>query len=415
MQSRTTDYPTSAPLARPENGYLAPKPPHCPACGASVTTVFYEMDGVPVHSCLLVDSRNEALAYPTGQIRLGFCDSCGFIANLAFDPTHLDYSAAYEETQGFSSRFNAFAHDLASSLVDRYDIRNKSILEIGAGKGEFLAVLCELGNNRGTGIDPAYVKGRISPEAEARLEFITDFYSERYSHLSGDVVCCRHTLEHIQPVEQFLRVVRRSIGDRRDTVVVFEVPDVSRVLRETAFWDIYYEHCSYFSLGSLARLFRACDFEILDLYAAFDDQYLLIEAKPGLQTAQPSLPGEEDMEALRQDVLYFTANHATNLQQYRAHMERIRGRGQKAVLWGSGSKAVAYLNALHIDDEIEFVVDINPFKHGKYLAGSGHEIVPPEFLKTYAPDIVIAMNPIYCDEIRAQLKHLAVPAEVVAV
>jgi hypothetical protein len=216
-------------------------------------------------------------------------------------------------------------------------------------------------------------------------------------------------------VHHFVRTVRQSIGDRRDTIVVFEVPDILRVLRERAFWDIYYEHCSYFSLGSLARLFRACDFEILDLYTAFDDQYLLIEARPGHGEPQPLLPREDDIEVLKDEVTRFTANYARTLEQYRANLEDIQRLGQKAVLWGSGSKAVAYLNALQITDEIEFVVDINPFKHGKFLAGSGHEIVPPEFLKTYAPDIVIAMNPIYRDEIRAQLQLMAVPAEVVAV
>ena len=68
---------------------------------------------------------------------------------------------------------------------------------------------------------------------------------------------CRHTLEHIAPTGRFLRTIRNVIGDRSDTVVLFELPDAVRILREGAFWDINYEHCSYFSPGSLSRLFRA--------------------------------------------------------------------------------------------------------------------------------------------------------------
>ncbi len=91
---------------------------------------------------------------------------------------------------------------------------------------------------------------------------------------------CRHTLEHIRPVAEFLATIRRAVGDRRDVVILFEVPDVIRVLEEAAFWDVYYEHCSYFSAGSLARLFRSQGFEVLDARLEYDDQYVIVEARP---------------------------------------------------------------------------------------------------------------------------------------
>ena len=83
-----------------------------------------------------------------------------------------------------------------------------------------------------------------------------DFYGPRYSHLQADYVCCRHTLEHIGPVRDFVSLVRETIGDRRHVNVFFELPDMERVLEHGVFWDIYYEHCTYFTRGSLARLFR---------------------------------------------------------------------------------------------------------------------------------------------------------------
>jgi hypothetical protein len=61
------------------------------------------------------------------------------------------------------------------------------------------------------------------------------------------------TLEHIAPTGDFVGAVRRAVGDDPQTVVFFQVPDVIRILKEQAFWDIYYEHCNYFSAGSLAR------------------------------------------------------------------------------------------------------------------------------------------------------------------
>ena len=94
-------------------------------------------------------------------------------------------------------------------------------------------------------------------------------------------------------------------------------------------------------------------------------------------------------------------------------MEEIRGRNQRAVVWGAGSKAVSFLNALEITDEIPYVVDINPYKKGRYIPGSGQKIVQPLFLKKLRPEIVILMNPIYRQEIEAQLRKFEVKAELI--
>lgn len=241
---------------------------------------FYEQKGVPAHSCLLMDSPAEARSYPRGDLKLGFCPACGFISNLAFDVRLNEYSQRYEETQHFSPRFNRFAEDLARRLVERYDLGRREILEIGCGKGEFLELLCKFGAKGGIGIDPGYHENRLQSEAAKRIRFIRDLYSERYSHLAADFVLCRHTLEHIHETKRFMEMIRRSIGNRHDSIVFFELPDVYRVLRECAFWDLYYEHCTYFSLGSLARLFRLTGFDVTELWAEYDDQYLLIAAHP---------------------------------------------------------------------------------------------------------------------------------------
>ncbi|MFQ5760309.1 MAG: class I SAM-dependent methyltransferase, partial [Acidiferrobacterales bacterium] len=242
-----------------------PKGGVCPNCATTVMSVFYELRGVPVHSVLLMPTREIALNYPKGDIELAFCQHCGFISNLAFDPAMLEYSSSYEETQGFSPTFNAFHQRLATYLIDRYDLHNKDIIEIGCGKGEFLTLLCELGRNRGFGFDPAYVRERNNSPVKDRITFINDFYSKKYSHCKADFVCCKMTLEHIQDTAAFVSMVRRSSADRANTIVFFQVPDVTRILREMAFWDIYYEHCSYFAQGSLARLFQHCGFNVIDV------------------------------------------------------------------------------------------------------------------------------------------------------
>lgn len=390
-------------------------PDICPACGGSSTELFHEVRNVPVNSCILVPSREEAVGFGRGDLRLAFCSGCGFIWNTAFDRALAEYSGRYEETQGYSPRFVAFARDLAQDWIDRHGLRDRTVLEIGCGKGEFLQMLCEIGPNDGIGIDPSYHPDRLVGEATARMRFIQDFYSEAYSDLSADAVVCRHTLEHIPHVEEFVRSVRRALGDRHSTVVLFELPDVYRVLEEIAFWDIYYEHCSYFTLGSLTRLFRRAGFEPVRLSVEFDDQYLILEAFPTDSPSSAYLAGEDDLEATGKAVRRFAQEYPATINRWKSELHELSSAGRKVVIWGAGSKGVSYLTTLGVVDEIPYAVDVNPHKHGMFMAGTGQEIVSPDFLRSYQPDDVVVMNPIYVDEITAMLRDLGLDPEVRAV
>ncbi|MGQ4647528.1 methyltransferase domain-containing protein [Lyngbya aestuarii] len=386
----------------------------CPNCGHKELWLFYEIRNVPVHSCLMLSSQQEALEFPCGDVVLGFCEHCGFITNVVFDPQWSAYAPNYEDQQSFSPTFNQFALDLANRLIEKYDLRHKDIVEIGCSKGDFLLLLCELGQNRGVGIDPSTAPGRVQSEAADRVTFIRDYYSERYADQVGNFICCRHTLEHIHPTAEFVSTVRRSIGERLDTVVFFEIPDTTRVLQDLAFEDIYYEHCSYFTPGSLARLFRSCGFQVTDLYRAYGEQYLLIEARPVATPSEKIHPLEESLEQTIQDVKHFATSIRKKLEYWKQHLQKMQEQGKRVVVWGSGSKCVAFLTTLDTIDKIEYVVDINPHRHGKFIPGVGKQIMSPEFLKDYKPDQVIVMNPIYCNEIQQMLNEMGVMTEVIS-
>ncbi len=371
-------------------------------------SVFYEVEKVPVNSVLLVINRDEALNFQTGNITLAVCPACGFISNIAFDEALTQYTARYEATQGYSPTFNKFHQALAQDLIERYDLRGKDLIEIGCDKGDFITMLCELGENRGVGFDPAYVPGRHPSPAAERLTFIPDFYSEKYTDYRADFICCKMTLEHIPNVGEFISTVRRSIGANHESVVFFQIPNARYVLCDVAFWDIYYEHCSYFTKGSLARLFRRNGFEVRDLWTAYDDQYLMIEARPVAATSGAgALADEESPAETMQMVDYFVEHYEAKRNEWRRKLEEMKSAGQKVVLWGGGSKGVAFLTTLNQSlDDIAYAVDINPIKTGTFMAGTGQEIVSPTFLVDYKPDVVIIMNPVYLDEITRDLHAL---------
>lgn len=382
----------------------------CPGCGLSGMKEFYSFNEAPVHSVQLIRTLEEAINYPKGSVRLGFCGGCGFISNTAYDPSVQEYSGNCEETQGFSDTFNAFAKKLASELVEKYSLRGRHIIEIGCGKGEFLTLLCEMGKNSGTGFDPAYVDGRC--ETSANVEFIKDFYSEKYSGTRGDFIICKMTLEHIGETGAFLKTLRRSLEGRNETVLFFQVPDVTRVLGELAFWDIYYEHCSYFSSGSLARLFRDSGFEVTGIRKDYGGQYIILEARPSGALQTKPLPGEDDIETIKELVEYFAQNIPLKLSSWKSRLDEFEKKGLKTVIWGSGSKGVAFLTTLDAGGRIAKAVDINPYRKGTFMAGTGHEIVAPEYLLELKPDAVIVMNPVYTGEVERELMRLGIKAEL---
>jgi SAM-dependent methyltransferase len=384
----------------------------CPGCGALGMDVFFELQGVPANSCILLGTREEALAYPRGDLELGFCSTCGFISNMAFDGRLTEYSSRYEETQSFSDTFNAFHRKLAERLIERYDLHGKDVLEIGCGKGEFIALLAELGKNRGVGFDPGYRQERTPEALSGRLKFVKDFYSEKYSAYQADFVCCKMTLEHIHPASRFVATVRRAVGERYDTVVFFQIPDATRIVRDCAFEDIYYEHCSYFSPGSLGRLFRRNGFDVLNLETEYAGQYLAIEARPARGAAGAPLPQENDLAALARHVAEFPGKCRTKVNEWRRRVREAHGRGRKIVLWGSGSKGVSFLTTLGVGESIDYAVDINPHRQGYFMPTTGQRIVAPDFLQEYRPDVVIIMNAIYRDEIARDLDRMALRPEI---
>ncbi len=387
----------------------------CPNCFAKGMDIVYELSDIPVHSTINMPDAQSARKFPTGDLRLGYCPRCAFLANTVYDNSTQEYCTQCEESQHASPTFTKFAQTLAQRWIDRYNIRGKRIVEVGCGKGEFLVLMCEMGDNWGVGIDPTYQPWRTNSPAADRLEFIQDYYSEKYTHIPCDVIMCRHTLEHIHNTGEFLSMIRRTIGDRKDMLVLFELPDVTRILREGAFWDIYYEHCSYFSPGSLARLFRQAGFELLELERDYADQYLLIAGKPTDVPTVPKLPLENDLSEMDQLVSHFRSTVQQSISNWRKMITDAVARGEKVVLWSALSKAVSFLTTTKTSDLIEYAVDINPHRQNKHLASAGAKIVSPDFLKTYKPDHVILMNPIYIPEVQRDLDSIGVRAKLWAV
>jgi len=386
----------------------------CQVCESDAIEVIFETHEVPVHVGLLWPKREEALKAPIGEIRLGYCRNCGYVSNLDFNPELMQYTQEYDNSLHFSPRFQSYARSQADRLVEIYNLYGKDIIEIGSGKGDFLRTLCELGDNRGIGFDPSYVPDLNEKKQSTKIRFIKDYYSEQYSYYKVDLICSRHVLEHIPHPTEFLTTLRRTLGNRTDTAIFFEVPDFLSTLSELRIWDIIYEHCSYFTGRSLAFLVEKCNFDILDIASEFDGQFLTIDLQPH-QNSRQNKPRTNNTNQDDKDdkVERFINNYNQKMSIWKRQLKEIKESGKRAVVWGAGAKGLSFLNMLKVQNEIKFAVDINPRKHGMYIAGTGQKIIPPEFLLKYKPDVVIVMNPIYKQEIQRQVEDLKVACEFI--
>jgi hypothetical protein len=354
----------------------------------------------------LCSTREEATAVARGDLEIVICSTCSHAFNTCFDERLADYTGAYENSLHYSPTFRDYAEQQADDLIRRYGLRGKQVIEIGCGDAYFLRLLCVRGNNRGLGFEPR--TGEDVLQAGDDISIVQDYYSEKYSHAGGDLVCCRQVLEHIPDPIRFLTAVHRALGGNPDAVVFFEVPNASCLFRERRVWDVLYEHFSYFTPASLQYAFAQAGFEVRRIQESFGGQYLCIEAvrtEAGIATTAPAASADQYVA----QALEFSQDIAHRLSEWQF---RLRSEQGNVAVWGAGSKGSMFLNLVDGSDAVRFVIDVNPRKHGMYIAGTGHRIQAPHALGTAQGLSVLLMNPLYEQEVRQMVDGLGVQAQV---
>ncbi len=376
--------------------------------------MFYRAEGVPVSIGSLWNTHHEAVNCSKGDITLAVCHDCGLITNQAFDPDLLDYQQAYDNSLDCSEVFREYAQSLADHLIRTFNLHGKTIIEIGCGNGQFLNLLCELGDNTGVGYDPSYVPANDATACSPSVRIEPRTFTGQNGDDPIDFICCRQVLEHISDPSSFLASVRRATG-KRDTGLYFEVPNMMHALRSCSIGTIIYEHCAYYCSTSLAHIFRAAGFDVREVSEDFDGQFLGIDAYSGT-LEKPDGTAQLDSASVREivdAVDKFQRTWAKKLQSLLGTLSSQRARQSPAVVWGAGARAVSILNTLDEPSLIHCAIDINPNKRGKFIAGTGHPIQAPEDLRQIRPGTVIIMNEIYADEISQALHALGLQCELV--
>lgn len=378
----------------------------CPICSNSIeNSPFYETVQ-PVNENVLFENIESAKLSAIGKISLVFCDKCSFVFNTDFDLSTVDYSENYQYTLPPSAQFMKFIDHMVQTLIDDEKVKNKTILELGCGKGEFLHEICSRGKNKGLGYDTCYEGPKQISDPE--IQFFDRFYSSVLdSKVKADFLIARQTLEHIESPHAFVLDMLSAL--KFDGNICLETPNLDWILDNCTFWDFYYEHCSYYNLASYKHLLAHHGLNITSTYYWFDKQYMSVISQPAKEK-QIDLPSSDLTKARIES---FTAQYQKKKSRIVNFCREQQELGQ-LVIWGGAAKGVTFCNIFWEVLEKAIVVDINPIRQNKFVPCVGNKIISPLDLKSYAPKTILVMNHQYIDEISRMCRELNIHANIVA-
>ncbi|VBB05181.1 c-methyltransferase [Lucifera butyrica] len=380
----------------------------CPVCGSRAND-FLQRPNVPIHQHLLWNSQDAARGTGRGDLTLACCGQCGFIFNSTFEPAKLVYGENYENSQLCSPFFNHYIDGLIGHLIEEQKVQNCRVIEVGCGQGSFLKRLVERGTGiSGYGFDPSYRGPATTPDG--RITFLAAYYGPGFAGIAADFVICRHVIEHVADPVALLTSIHQALSHSPRARLFLETPAVDWILHNAAYWDFFYEHCSYFTAASLARAVETAGFAVRNVCRKFNGQYLWLEAVIAPDETAIVQPAEPLVDLVKQ----FALRERSFIAKWRDILERKLIRGEKTAVWGAGAKGVTFVNLMDPEGKyLECVVDINPKKQGNFLPGTGHPIVGIPALAERRISSVILMNPNYKEEVMAMLNDL--PANIVLV
>ena len=324
----------------------------------------------------MFSSANEAQHRLTGDMRLVQNLETGLVYNTAFRPELVLYDEDYQNEQAVSGSFQRHLNDVAR-LIEK-NFHGRDLIEVGCGKGYFLEHLQRLGFNI-TGLDPTY-------EGDNK-NIIKEFFTPD-TGIKADAIILRHVLEHVQNPVDFLYDI--CAANKNQGKIYIEVPCFDWICKKNAWFDVFYEHVNYFRLSDFKRMFG----KIIDCGHSFGGQYIYVIADLA-SIRRPNFQRDEEIN--------FPKNFLGNVLFFKNILEKSSA---KSVVWGGASKGVIFsLFMKKAGVNIESVVDINPAKQGKYIAGTGLKISPADILLDAEKNTnVIVMNSNYMSEIK-ELTH----------
>jgi len=345
------------------------------------------------------------------------CSEC-FLVQLQEYVAPKDIFTEYAYFSAFSDAWLTHARSYVSAMTAKLQLgRHSQVIELGSNDGYLLQYFVEKGIPV-LGVEPSVNVGRA---AEARgVTTLTKFFNaETASEIKGagkqaDLVVANNVLAQVPDLNSFvsgIAVVLKPHG-----VCTIEFPHLLKTMVANQFDQIYHEHFSYFSALAAERIFRAHGLRIFDAEELWTHggslRLHVCHAGDDTHPTQPAVTSIIDQE--RKAGLDRLETYARFVDQVRATKRKllsflIEAKSQEKSVAGYGApgKGNTLLNYCGIrTDFLDYTVDRNPYKHGKYLPGTHIPIFPPEKIAETKPDYVLILPWNLKEEITAQLAYI---------
>jgi 2-polyprenyl-3-methyl-5-hydroxy-6-metoxy-1,4-benzoquinol methylase len=304
------------------------------------------------------------------------CSKCGLI-QLDNDPVY--YFKDVIRSGSVSEEVKKFRTKQFQDFVDTYQLKDKKIVEIGCGRGEYLSIM-----NR-TGAKAFGLEHRVESVEECRtkgLSTIQGFLydpNQRIEHSPFDAFYICNFLEHIDEPSKLLQAIANNLTI--DGIGIVEVPNTDRLLRDKTFYKFTLEHLLNFTQETLETSLGLNGFEVLS-------------CKP-IRQGSPLSAIVRKRKPL--DFSNFHENQKQLLKEIDAFINKFGS--EKIAIWGAGHYTFGILSVHSIENKVKYILDSAPFKQGRYSPKTHIPIVPPETLNANPVKGVIVSAAGYSNEV----------------